>query len=134
MPWTTTLESEFRKIAMCRPPSARCQLGDPAGRTVHRVHLLQPRQVCRSQDLATQLGIVAVQAYHQWYIDTLVASGQQLECMHDSIGHRIAGGDAAEHVHENALHLLVADDDLQTAGHDLGACTATDVEEVRRLR
>src|SRR5688572_235681 len=135
MPWTTILESEFRMIAMLSSaPSARSQLCGPPGRAVHRVHLLQPRQVCGSQDLTTQVGIVAVQAYHQWNVDMLVSTGQQPECMHDPVGHCIAGCDAAKHVHEDALHLLIANDDLQAAGHDLRTRAAADVKKIRRPR
>src|SRR5512133_1011232 len=134
MPWTMTLDSEFRKIAMVSRPSARCQLSGAASRTVHSVHLLQPRQVCGSKDLAAQLSVVAVQPCHKRYVDVLLTAGQELESLHDPIGHRVACGDAAKHVHKDALYLIITDDDLQAVGHDLCAGSATDIEEVGRLR
>ena len=51
----------------------------------------------------------------------------------DAVRDRVAGGDAAEDVDEHALDLLVAEDDVEAGGHDLGGGAAADVEEVGRL-
>ena len=51
----------------------------------------------------------------------------------DAVGDRVARGDATEDVHEHALDLRVAEDDVQAGGHDLGRRAAADVEEVGGL-
>ena len=51
----------------------------------------------------------------------------------DAVGHRVARGDAAEHVDEHALDLAVAEDDVEAVGHHLGRGATTDVEEVGGL-
>ncbi len=63
----------------------------------------------------------------------LPAGGQQLQRADDAVGHRVTGGDAAEHVDEDALDLRVGDDDLEPVGHDLRGGAAADVEEVGGL-
>ena len=45
----------------------------------------------------------------------------------------VARGDAAEDVHEHALDLRVAEDDVEAVGHDLCRGAAADVEEVGGL-
>src|SRR4051812_30885326 len=90
MPWTMTLESEFRKIAISTTSvPGRSQLGGPSSRTVHRVHLLQPGQPRLGQDLPAELGVVAVQPDHQRDVDVLAPAGQQLEGLDDAVGHRV---------------------------------------------
>src|SRR5699024_6747308 len=49
------------------------------------------------------------------------------------VGHGVTGGDSAEDVDEDGLDLLIAEDDVETVGHDLGRGAASDVEEVRGL-
>ena len=51
----------------------------------------------------------------------------------DALGDGVARGDSAEDVHEDALDLRVAEDDVQARGHDLGRGAAADVEEVGGL-
>ena len=58
---------------------------------------------------------------------------QQLQRLHDAVGDRVAGGDAAEDVDEDGLDVRVAEDDLQAVGHHLGGGAAADVEEVGGL-
>src|SRR5215213_1703921 len=113
IPWTITRESEFRKIAISITPSARGQLGCPAGSTVHRVDLFESRQAGVTQYPAPHVGVVAVKPYHQWHVNVLVAAGQQFKSLHDPVGDGVTGGDPAEDIDEHALHLIVADDDLQ---------------------
>ena len=58
---------------------------------------------------------------------------EDLQRLDDAVGHRVARGDAAEDVDEHALHVRVAEDDVQPVGHHLGRGAAADVEEVGRL-
>src|SRR4051794_2082819 len=112
MPWTMTLEFSVRKIAILSPFSARVgQFGRAVRGAVHGVDLLHARQLRVHQDLAAQLGVVAVQAH-----DQRLGAGrraQQLEGLHDAVGDRVAGGDAAEDVDEHRLHGRVVEDDVQ---------------------
>src|SRR6185312_7654834 len=118
MPWTMILESSLRKIAMMKSSSSllRGQLGGTGGGAVHGVDLLQARQAGLGQDLAAELGVVAVEPDHQRLGHGLAAALQQREGLHDAVGDRVARGDAAEHVHEHRLHVGVAQDDLQAVG------------------
>ena len=75
MPWTMTRESLLRKIAMSAGPFRRwalsgatggCrELGDPTGRTVHRVDALEQWQIRLVEDPSAQLGVVAVEPHDQ---------------------------------------------------------------------
>src|SRR5690625_3627996 len=130
MPWTSTLLSLFRKIAMVFRPLLRRELGGLSGSAVHRVDLPHGRVGALGQDLAPQLGVVAVQTHHQRLADVVPAPLEHLQCLDDAVGDRVARGDTAEDVDEDALDLGVAQDDLQAVGHDLGGGTATDVQEV----
>src|SRR5690625_922592 len=130
MPWTSTLLSLFRKIAMVFRPLLRRELGGLSGGAVHRVDLPHGRVGALGQDLAPQLGVVAVQTHHQRLADVVPAPLEHLQCLDDAVGDRVARGDTAEDVDEDALDLGVAQDDLQAVGHDLGGGTATDVQEV----
>ena len=82
------------------------------------------------QDATAFFDVVAVEPHHQRLV-RLVA--QDLQRVDDAGGHRVAGGDAAEHVDEHALDLRVVQDDVQAGGHHLGRRAAADVEEVGRL-
>src|SRR6476620_6567828 len=129
MPCTTTLEFSFRKIDMFSP-LLRSQLGGAVGCAVHGVHQRHERVVRVVQDAAPLLDVVAVEAYDERLV-RLVA--EQLEGVHDAVGDRVARRDATEDVHEDALDLRVAQDDVQAVGHHLGGGTPADVEEVRGL-
>src|SRR6476661_661289 len=136
MPWTMTLEFSSRKIAIVvfsRPLSVRrgrSQLGGLAGRPVHGLFDGHERVVGLGEDAPALLHVVAVEAHDQ-RLGRLVA--ERLEGTNDAVGDGVAGGDATEHVDEHRLDLLVAEDDVQAVGHDLGRGAATDVEEVGGL-
>src|SRR5580700_4023256 len=80
MPCTRIRLSAVRKIATSCSlrGGGGGQLGRAARRAVHRVHLLHHREV-----------------------HLLAALRQQRDRGHDPVGHRVARGDAAEHVHEH---------------------------------
>ena len=82
------------------------------------------------EDRAALLDVVAVQADDE-RLGGRVA--EDLEGLHDAVGDRVAGGDAAEDVDEDALDLRVAEDDVEAVRHDLGGGSAADVEEVGGL-
>src|SRR3954451_23583018 len=132
MPWTMTLESLVSQIAITSLPRSR-ELGGALGRSVHRVHPLDQRVVRAVEDGPAFLGVVAVEAHHERLGDGLAALGEQGEGLHDAVGDRVAGGDAAEDVHEDGPDRRVAEHDLQPVRHHLGARAAADVEEVGRL-
>src|SRR5947207_14244930 len=129
-PAARTRESLVSQIAMSHP--CACELGGALGGTVHRVDPLYQRVAGGVEDPPTFLGVVAVQAYHQGFVQHLAPVGEQLERVQDAVGHRVAGGDPAEDVDEHAPDRRVGQDDLQPVGHHLGAGPATDVEEVGR--
>ncbi len=85
------------------------------------------------EDLAAQLGVVAVQPHDQRLVDVLALGLEQFQGLHDAVRDGVAGGDAAEDVDEDGLHVRVAEDDLQAVRHDLGGRAAADVEEVGGL-
>src|SRR3954447_18504213 len=132
MPWTMTLESLVSQIAITSLPRSR-ELGGTLGRSVHRVHPLDQRVVRTVEDGAAGLGVVAVEAHHERLGDLLAALVEQGEGLDDAVGDGVAGGDAAEDVHEDRLDRRVAEDDLQAVRHHLGARATADVEEVGRL-
>src|SRR2546429_6653226 len=118
-PATMTRESLVSQIAMSHP--CACELGGALGGAVHRVDPLYERVAGGVEDPPTFLGVVAVQAYHQGFVQHLAPVGEQLERVQDAVGHRVAGGDPAEDVDEHALDRRVGQDDLQPVGHHLGA-------------
>src|SRR5690606_15488888 len=131
IPWTSTLLSLVKKIAMSSPLLLRRgQLRGLRDGAVHGLHLAHRRVRPLGEDRAAQLGVVAVQAHHQRLGHVVAAALQQLQGLHDAVGHRVAGGDAAEDVDEHRLDRRVAQDDLQAVGHHLGRGAAADVEEV----
>src|SRR5436305_1866938 len=127
-PWTMTLLFSLIRIDISR--TCRGELGSLVGRVVHCVHHGDQRVVRVGQDLPAFDDVVAVQADDQ-RLGGLVA--QDLQGLDDAVRHRVAGGDAAEDVDEDALHVGVVEDDVQPGRHDLGRRAAADVEEVGRL-
>ena len=119
-----SFESLIRLSQLRRPWRRRL------GGFVHRAHLRHQRVVGLGQDATTLVDVVAVEPHDQRLV-RLVA--EHLQRRDDAVGHRVARGDAAEHVDEHALDLLVAQDDVQAGGHHLGRRAAADVEEVGRL-
>src|SRR4029450_1130218 len=105
MPCTMILLFSLRKIAISRP--CRSELGGLVSRVVHRVHLGDQRVVGFVEDPPTLQHVVAVQPHDQ-RLARLVA--QDLQRLHDAGGHRVARGDAPEHVHEHALDRRVVQD------------------------
>src|SRR6266545_1420440 len=128
-PCTMTRESLVSQIAISHPC---CQLGRARRGAVHRVDPLHQRVVRAVEDPPALVGVVAVQPYHQRLVHRLATLGEQREGVQDAVGHRVARGDAAEHVDEHALNRRVGQHDLQPVGHHLGARAAADVEEVGR--
>src|SRR5258707_5680788 len=132
MPWIMTRLWPVRKIAISCSLNGARQLGGPAGRAVHRGHLLDHADVRVLQD-ATALGrLVSVQPDHDRAVHLLAARFQHADRRDDPVGHRVAGGDAAEDVHEHAAYARVGEHDLQAVRHHLGGRPAADVEEVGR--
>src|SRR6201993_1326010 len=99
MPWTMTLLSLFRKIDISRSPlSGARQLGGLVGGLVHRGHQRHQRVVGIGQDPPAFIDVVAVEAHHQRLVGL---AAQDLQRLDDSGGHRVARGEAAEHVDEH---------------------------------
>src|SRR5580692_4917831 len=122
MPWIMTRLWAVRKIAISCPlrgQSCACQFRGPLGRVF--------------QDAPALGGFVAVAPDHDRAVDLLAARGEHADRGDDPVGHRVAGGDPAEDVHEHAAHARVGQHDLQAVGHHLGRGAAADVEEVRGL-
>ncbi|GAB3997208.1 hypothetical protein GCM10029992_19460 [Glycomyces albus] len=109
------------------------ELGDLVGGRVHGLDDGDERVVGVGEDLASGLGVVAVDAGDQRLVDLFASLGEGPERADDAVGDLVAGGDAAEDVHEDALDLRVGQDDLEAVGHDRGRGAASDVEEVGRL-
>ena len=86
--------------------------------------------VCGLENLATLLDTVAIQANNEGFSSALA---NHLECLDDSIGDRVASGNATKDVYEDALDLRVTQNYIEPSGHDLGGCSATDIEEVGGL-
>ena len=82
------------------------------------------------ENRAALLDFVAVEA-HDERLGGRVA--QRLERADDAAGNLVARGDATEDVDKDGAHLVVAEDDVQALGHNLGRGAAADVEEVRGL-
>src|SRR5580704_4732809 len=134
MPWIMTRLWAVRKIATScslRGQSCACQFRGPLGRAVHRPHLLDHGYGRLLQDAPALGGVVAVEPDHDRPVDLLAALGEQADRRDDPVGHRVAGGDPAEDVHEHATHARVGQHDLQPVRHHLGGRAAADVEEVR---
>src|SRR3712207_4899550 len=155
MPWTMTLLFSLRKIdifpvscseedgaAPFQGPAASLrvvgrkgvllggELGGPARGAVHRVHQGHQRVVGLGEDPPALLDVVAVEPDDQ-RLGRLVA--EQLQRVHDAVGDRVAGGDPAEDVDEDALDGGVGQADVQPVGPYLGRGATTDVEGVGRL-
>src|SRR5690348_6382047 len=140
MPCTRTLLSCVSQIAIGSGPLSLAgggQLGRPAGGVVHGLDALDRPARQRGcevvQDLVAEIGVVAVEADDDRQLDRRARLLEQLVGLQDPVGHGVAGGDAAEDVHEDALDLRVRQDDREPVGHDLRAGAAADVQEVGRL-
>src|SRR6202451_4582366 len=99
MPWIMTRLWAVRKIATSCP--LRGQFGGALGRAVHRPHLLDHGYGRLFQDAPALGGLVAVEPDHDRAVDLLAAAGQHADRGDDPVGHRVAGGDPAEHIHEH---------------------------------
>src|SRR3954454_1280251 len=101
MPWTTTLLSLVKKIAMRYPSLLRGgELGGLAGGAVHGVLERDEGVGGLGEDPPALGDVVAVQPDDE-RLGGLVA--QDLQRVDDAVRHRVARGDAAEHVDEHAL-------------------------------
>src|ERR1700734_2526136 len=131
MPWTMTLLSAVKKMDMGHVPfSGARELGGFVSGLVHRRYDCHQWVVGLGQDASAFIHVVAVQANHQRLVGVVA---EDLQSLHDPIGHGVTRGYATEHVDEHALDLCVTQDDVETGGHHLGGSTTTDVEEVGRL-
>src|SRR5262245_34056679 len=133
MPWTMTLLSFVKKIAMSVLSGVRGfggLGGSNVGGFVHRGHFGHQRVVGLGEDATALVDVVAVEPDHQRLVGLVLEDLQRLD---DAVGDRVARGYAAEHVDEHALDLGVVQDDVQACGHHLRGGAATDVEEVGRL-
>src|SRR5690349_11382225 len=120
MPWIMTRLWPVRKIATSCSLRGAGQFGGPAGRAVHRGHLLDHADVGFGEDPPPLGCVVAVQPDHDRAVDLVAAALQHADSRDDPVGHRVAGSDPAEDVHEHAAHARVGQHDLQAVGHDLG--------------
>src|SRR5690606_8553959 len=129
MPWTMTLESLLRKIDMFFQ-SLRGERGCLVGAVVHGGGDGHERVVGGGENRAPLLHLVAVETH-----DERLGGGvaEHLEGLHDAVRDGDTRGDAAEHVHEHALDLLVTEDHIQAVRHHLSGCATADVEEVGGL-
>src|SRR4051812_44197260 len=127
-PWTMTLLFSSRKIDISG--SRRRQLGGLRGRVVHGVHHRDQGVVRLGEDPATLVDVVAVESDDE-RLGGLVA--EDLQGLDDPVGDGVARGDAPEDVDEDALDVVVAEDDVQPGRHHLGRRAAPDVEEVGGL-
>src|SRR5699024_7972375 len=135
MPWTMILDSFVRKIAIVlvspfEGSAAGRELRRLVGAAVHGVDLCDEGVVRLIEDAAPLFDVVAVEPADELL---RIVITQDLQGPDDAVGHCVARGDAAEHVDEDALDLIVAEDDVEAVGHDFGRGTAADVQEVRRL-
>src|SRR6201994_4034526 len=131
MPWIRTRLCSVRKIAISCSVRGR-QLGGAPGGIVHGRYLLAHARTGLVEDPAALGRVVAVQPDHDRVPDLLAPLAQHADRGHDAVGHRVAGGDAAEDVDEHAAHRGVGKHDLQAVGHHLGRGAAADVQEVGR--
>src|SRR5688572_16133 len=131
MPCTRIFEFSVSQIAMSDPRSR--ELGSPAGRTVHRVDELDDVALALAEDPPAFLGVVPVKAYDEWLAHDTALGLDQLDGLHDAVGHRVAGRDATEDVDEHRAHVRVVEDDVEPVGHHLRRRAAADVEEVGGL-
>src|ERR687890_611349 len=116
MPWTMTLLFSLRKIDICVQScresgrSGGGELGGPARGALHRVDHGHQGVVGLGEDPPALLHVVAVQPDDQ-RLGRLVA--QDAQGADDAVGDGVTRGDAAEDVHEDALHGGIGEDDLQ---------------------
>src|SRR5450755_4056607 len=120
MPCTMIRLSPVRKIAIsCSRRGRSGQLGGAARRIVHRRYLLHHGDAGLIQDGAPLGRLVAVQPHHDRVADRLALLGEHPDRRHDSVGHRVAGGDPAEHVDQDAADRRIRQHDLQPVRHHL---------------
>src|SRR5579863_7927965 len=133
MPWIMTRLWPVRKIAISCPLRGAGQFRGPLGRAVHRAHLLDHGYGGLGQDAPALGGVVPVEPDHDRAVHVLAAFGEHGDRRDDPVGHRVAGGDPAEDVHEHAAHARVRQHDLQAVGHHIGGGAAADIQEVGGL-
>src|ERR1022692_2297221 len=134
IPWTMIRLSPVKKIAIsCSRRGQAGQLGGAPRRVVHGRYLLHHGDACLVEDPAAFGRLVAVQPDHDRVPDRLAVLGEQRDRCHDPVGHRVARGDAAEDIDQNAAYRRIGQHDLQAVRHHVGRSPAADVEEVGRL-
>src|SRR5699024_9644121 len=103
------------------------QLGGFVSAFVHGGRNGDQRMVGFGQNGAAFFHLVSVQADNQLFSCCIA---KNLQCLHNTAGDLVAGGNATENVYEYGINLFVTQDHIQSIGHDLCVSTATDVEEV----
>src|SRR5665811_127185 len=103
------------------------QFGGAISSTVHRFGQGHEGVIRLSKDAATLLDVVAIKTHNNRLGG---AVSEELQRADDALGHSVTRGDAAEHIDEHALDLLVAEDDIEAIGHYLCRSAAADVQEV----
>src|SRR5215203_542003 len=95
------------------------------GRLIHAVAGGQP---CLGEESPSFLRVGPGETDDDWHRDIDSSQGFRYSLRHD-----VAPGDATENVNENRTHACVGGDEAKCLGDLIGAGTAADVEEVRRL-
>src|SRR5688572_26244698 len=123
MPWTRSRVCRPARIAILPPP----RRGD--GLLAGLAQRLGGRDVEPGfrQDLPPLLGVRALEPHHERYAHAELGGRG-----HHALGDQVAAHDAAEDVHEDRAHLLVAQDQLEGFLHLVLVGAAAGVEEVRR--
>src|SRR5206468_2432308 len=93
MPWTMTLLSFVKNIAMSVLSGFRGFSGlggGDVGGFVHRPHLRHQRVVGLGEDATALVDVVAVEPHHERLVGLVT---EDLQRLHDSVGHGVAGRD-----------------------------------------
>src|SRR5205823_11693570 len=80
------------------------------------------------EDLLAEPDVRALQAHHERHVEAHLSRRR-----HDALRDHVAAHDAAEDIHQNALDIGIAEDELEGGGDTLFGGAAADIEEVRWL-
>src|SRR5699024_952138 len=103
------------------------QLGGFVCAFVHGGRNGDQRVVGFGQNGAAFFHLVSVQADNQLFGCCIA---KDFQCLHDTAGNLVTRGDTNENVYEYGIDLFVAQNHIQSIGHNLCVSTATDIEEV----
>src|SRR2546430_2613894 len=98
MPWTMTLLSAVKKIAISVLSGARGLGGSDVGGFIHRAYFRHQWVVGLGQDATALVDVVAVEPDHQRLVGFVAEDLQRLD---DAVGNGVACRDATEHVDEH---------------------------------